>query len=79
MTPTTEQEKTLLWFVRDLVLQGCTTTYPEVFSGFIGIYADALILLNEYGLLREFRDDGRRCVDGRMLEPEEFSRRLEGR
>ena len=73
-TPT---ERRLLWLVRDLVLQSCTDcpkgshlAYEDptpVFSGFIGIYAEAIALLAEYGLVTDLTDNGGRVVSGTVL------------
>ena len=76
-SPATPIEKRLLWLVRDLVLQSCaiypkvsTLSYDDaalVFSGFIGIYAEAIALLAEYGLVTDLNDNGGRGVEGKLL------------
>jgi len=76
-SPTTVAEKRLLWLIRDLVAQSCadykksaTPAYDDpihVFSGFIGIRAEAIALLAEYGLVKDLADNGGRVVRGKLL------------
>ena len=73
----TSVEKRLVWMIRDLVIQNCfdhrTAGNPgfddptPVFSGFIGKHAEAIALLNEYGLVTDFTDNGGRVVAGTIL------------
>lgn len=77
LAPSTPTEKRLLWLVRDLVLQSCsnwpkgyTPAYDDptpVFSGFIGVHAEAIALLAEYGLVSDLTDNGGRVVGGNIL------------
>ena len=76
-SPTTVAEKRLLWLIRDLVAQSCADykknpipAYDDpipVFSGFIGIHAEAITLLAEYGLVMDLTDNGGRVVSGKLL------------
>ena len=77
LSAATPTEKRLLWLVRDLVIQGCSS-WPKgarpkyddpipVFSGFIGVHAEAIALLAEYGLVTDLTDNGGRVVGGKLL------------
>ena len=82
-TPT---EKRFLWLIRDLVIQSCSDwpkdakpAYDDptpVFSGFIGVHAEAIALLAEYGLVIDLTDNGGRVVGGTMLSVGESARIL---
>ena len=74
--PSTPAEKRLLWLIRDLVIQSCDDTSEadwtfdgprSVFSGFIGVHAEAIALLAEYGLVLDLTDNGGRVVGGKLL------------
>ena len=75
--PGTPTEKRLLWLVRDLVIQNCLEVAEghvnwnrplPVFSGFIGVHAEAIRFLSEYGLVVDFVDGaGGRDVRGSVL------------
>ena len=87
LVASTPTERRLLWLVRDLVIQSCTS-YPKgspapayddptpVFSGFIAVYAEAIALLAEYGLVTGLTDNGGRVVGGNVLTPEESAQVL---
>jgi hypothetical protein len=75
LVPATSVEKRLLWLVRDLVQQS-NSVFDEsqtfdgpipVFSQFIGVYAEAIALLAEYGLVTDLTDNGGRAVGGKLL------------
>lgn len=76
-SPATPIEKRLLWLIRDLVIQSCSDwprnskpAYGDpipVFSGFIGVHAEAIALLAEYGLVTDVSDNGGRVVSGKIL------------
>ena len=77
LAPSTPTEKRLLWLIRDLVIQSCAD-FPKgsrlgyddptpVFSGFIGVHAEAIALLAEYGLVTDLTDNGGRVVGGKVL------------
>ncbi len=77
LAPNTSTEKRLLWLIRDLVLQSCTDIPKDshlgyddptpVFSGFIGVHAEAIALLADYGLVSDLTDNGGRVVGGNIL------------
>jgi hypothetical protein len=77
LAPNTPTEKRLLWVIRGLVIQSCTDVpkgsslgYDDptpVFSGFIGVHAEAIALLAEYGLVSDLSDNGGRVVSGNIL------------
>ena len=78
---TTDQEKELVWILCGLVSQHCVDTqkagdlrYDDpvpLESGFIRINAEAIRLLNEYGLITDFQDSGPqyRGVWGKLVSP----------
>ena len=86
-TPATAVEKQLLWLVRNLVVQGCTDERfgqalafdgpTPVFSQFIGIYAQAIALLADYGLVTGLTDNGGRVVSGNIIPPVETAKTLQ--
>ena len=85
-TATTDTETQLLWMVRELVAQGCDDTrrdvkigYDEpfpIFSKFVAIYAEAIVLLEDYGIVTGVTDNGGRVVAGKMLSRFEAARIL---
>lgn len=80
-SPQTPTEKRLLWLIRYLVLQSCSDwpkdskpAYDDptpVFSGFVGVHAEAIALLAEYGVVTDLTDNGGRVVGGTLLPPSE--------
>ena len=76
-TPSTDIERKLLWLVRNLVIQNCTEITPAplgyddpipVFSGFIGIHAEAISLLAEFGIVTDLSDNHGRVTSGNVLD-----------
>ncbi len=72
----TSAEKIMLWLIRDLVVQNCDQTSEadwtfdgprSVFSGFIGVHAEAIAFLADYGLVTDLTDNGGRVVSGKLM------------
>jgi hypothetical protein len=49
--------------VESIVLEQCRTRTGDYFSGFIGVFAEAMVLLGENGRLKITNDNGGRVVE----------------
>ena len=77
LMPAPNRAGVVLSLLTIVVLQGCSDwpkgTQPmyddptPVFSGFIAVYAEAIALLAEYGLVADLTDNGGRVVSGTLL------------
>ena len=54
--------------IQQIVVRNCTTSYGDLFSGFIGVYADAMRLLGEHKRIVVTGDNGARVVEAKVTQ-----------
>jgi hypothetical protein len=53
--------------IESIVIEQCSNPYNrDLFSGFIGVFADAMIYLGSIGRLRIINDNGGRVVEAQL-------------